>query len=236
MNRLIICVLVLFSTQAAKSQIQLGIQLKTGIGEMQKLENSAFPFHLNEIDSEPAPTWGVSIQSMLSLHSHIKLSAELGYNHIQGVENEVYYITNIDNGAVTEYTAETTRKAHYISLPISLDFKIAPKVSIGTGISANYLLTNNRLSEYRANGIKYAIIGGGNDLNRFDLGLHLQSSIELSDKFILSAKGSWGMLNIRTPETRDAFSTFSGFDDSQQFEVKNRQFTLGITYMLLNNK
>jgi hypothetical protein len=232
MKRLIIIVCALFVAQTASSQIQLGINIKAGVGEMKKTENENSPFHhLNEIESELTTTWGVSFYASKEIHKLLNVSAELEYNNIVGIENETFYVHSLDNGHITKHTSKTTRNAHYLTLPLTLGLKISPKVTVGGGMSASYMLTNSTYSEYRVSEILNGVIGGGNDLNRFDVGLHTQAKIQLSEKFMLNGKASWGLINARTPETRDAFSTYFNFPNSQDFEVKNRQFTIGLTYL-----
>ncbi|MFT5819630.1 MAG: hypothetical protein ACI8ZM_000855 [Crocinitomix sp.] len=236
MNRFIICVITLFSAQMAMSQLQFGINTKAGIGEMKKIPSDNDFLSNNIIESQPAATWGISALATKTFFEKLNLTLEVGYNNIKGVEEEVFFVTAFEDGSVTTYETETTRNAHYLSVPLSVEYKIAPKVWLGVGASANYLITNSTFFESRVNKARGLYYGTGNDLNRLDIGLHAQASVNLSDHFTLVAKANWGMLNTRTPGTGDALSTFFNFIEPQQFEVKNRQFTLGITYNLLFKK
>ncbi|NOQ72813.1 MAG: outer membrane beta-barrel protein [Crocinitomix sp.] len=236
MIRLLICLVTIGATQMAFSQIKFGVNVKAGVGEMEKVPDHHSFQYPNEIESAPAPTWGFGIYASKELGRLFTVSAELGYNKITGLENETFYIYDIDYMVRYKYESETVRNAHYVSLPISLDLKIAPRVSIGVGVSANYLIADKRYSELRINDVLNGIIGGGNDLNKFDLGIHTQANIQLSEKFALSGKASWGMINTRPTGLGDAFSTYLNFPDPEDFAAKNRQFTIGLTYFFTSPK
>jgi hypothetical protein len=197
---------------------------------MKKIENDNQIGALNRIDSDRDLTWGVSLVAFKKIHSKYTLSAELGYQSIKGIVNEMLHLTNIENGQTSISQVKTIRNAHYITLPISIDLQIDKKVFIGGGLSANYLFTNNRITEYYYNGKPYGSDSGGNDLKKFDIGIHAQASICLSKHFSLTGKANFGILNVRPSTLQSSYNPSIGLPQHPNFETKNRQFTLGLTY------
>lgn len=242
MKRTFLCMLVLVvgPTLFAQGQREFGITLKSGIGEMKRVSDPVKPFLLNNITTSPAFSWGITANGRKQLSDLISIESQIAYNNIVGRETESYTILHINpdlNTTTTELIrGETTRNAHYLSFASFVNFHFIPKTSIGLGFSMNYLMTNNRLSEIYSNGQLSSVIGGGNDLNRLDFGLNPQITYQINERFNLNAQAYIGFMNVRPAENRDLFYAQTQLESGQNFEVKNRQFTLGVNYVLFRDK
>jgi len=226
----------------AQQEKGIGVIFKTGMGEMRKIDNSeTYPIQ-NRIETKMAPTWGLGIFRKKQLNDRFSIETQVLYNQINGVSEESfsYNVTHTadDQSFLVPYSVEaiTERKAHYLTL--NNIFKLHPEkpYSFGLGITINYLISNSVYTRAYENRAPSFFLGSGNDLEKLDLGLSPQFEFQIGQKLTLIAQAYFGILEQEPQNYKSNYSLITGFDPGQKFTFRNRQFTLGLNYIIFKGK
>lgn len=238
MKCLFFSVLILFVSVNVEAQgtRSLGLTLKSGIGEFKRISGEDDFFGLNTVTTSPAFAWGVMVDAEKQFSKYFSGQSQVGYHNIRGNEMESYAVIDLETGQSTAYRSETERNANYLSLTTILNLHPNSKLIVGMGFSMNFLLSNSYLTHGYINEMPGYIMGGGNDLLKFDLGLNPQVGYCLTDKIKIYAAAQFGLLNVRDPEFKDSFSREMGIDSGTEINLKSRLYTIGLKYTLFKDK
>lgn len=238
MKCLILSVLTLLISSNVQSQDRrnFGLTFKSGISEFHSVSSEDAIFRPNLITTSPSFSWGIFADGEKQLSKFISIQSQIGYNNIRGNEIETYSAINVDNGEEVEFRSETERNAHYVSLLSFVNFHPSAKFIIGMGFSFNYRISNSYESHGYSNNMPSYVIGGGNDLQNFDLALNPQIGYKIADRINIYAAAQFGLFNIRDENIKDSYSREFGIDSGNNFMLKSRQYTIGLKYSFYKGK
>jgi len=137
-----------------------------------------------------------------------------------------------------QVTDEITRKAQYLQVPLSVNYKYQ-NIQIGVGMYAAYMASNSYWSEMHAEDGFIFSSGSGNDLKRFDYGYLAKLGIDVNDRFSIFLQATVGLPNVNSDAMRNNFEQFLQLPPEfgqVQDQLRVRQFTLGLRYNLSMNK
>jgi hypothetical protein len=244
MKRIFLCSIALSValTVTAQGHREFGITIKSGLGEIKKISNEkVFQSRLNEIATEPAFSWGISVGGIKKFENKIALESQIEYNYLEGKETEQYATYHFNSDPTLPswqefIKAETFRKAHYLTIISRLNFHPTEKLSMGVGFSMHYMLTNSAKTDLYINHVKTDLTTSSNDLNSLDFGINPKLSYQIFDRINLIGQANIGLYNQRLENSRDIYSTNNDMDSGHEYKLKNRQFTIGITYVFFKDK
>lgn len=238
MKCLIFSVLVLltsFNLQAQGTR-SLGLSLKSGMGVFNRISSQDDLFRPNQITTSPGFAWGILLDAEKQFSKRISGQTQLGYNNIRSYESESYSIINVETNSTTDYTSETKRNAHFLSLNTLVNVHPTEKFSVGMGFSINFHLSNSFLTNGYANNVLSYVNGGGNDLLKLDLALNPQVGYRIAENLKLFASAQFGLFNLRDPELKDAYSRETGLDSGNEILLKSQVYSLGLKYTIFKDK
>jgi hypothetical protein len=138
--------------------------------------------------------------------------------------NEVYA-----NSLEVEEAQQLTEKFHYLHVPISMEYRITPRISVGAGVKAGVLLSAP--ARYRLNDVRFASSGIGSSskdflydydiLRKFDIAPMLSIEFMISKSLSLQAGYTHGLIH---------YINNSGTSDRSDF---HRTASLGLRYRIL---
>jgi len=212
---------------SANAQHELSVTVNSGLGKIEVVKPET-AFTLTETESFYKPTFGLDINYSYSF-KFLSLETGLNYNHIIGSHSEFFNLSNSD-GYNTRVKAITDHKAHYLNVPILINFKYK-KFIIGGGASVGFRITNSKLTQIYYDDIRNAIYGGGNDLNKIDFGINAQFGFAINERFTIQAKLYKGLTDISNGYEKGLLYTlFEG--EPLDRELKNQQIMLGLKIKL----
>lgn len=211
------------------SQHQFNFSVNAGIGKMKPIYYNSDPILTPLLEVENLPTYKLFAHYVYSLN-RISFETGLDYNLMKGRHTELLDITDAVSGHVTTIKEITERTAHYINVPLIVNYSME-KFKVGFGASVGYLLTNSSEVTVFADNSVSMITGGGNNLDRYDYGLNGQLAYQISEKISIQIGAYYGMRDISNgTETGILYNLFQ----IDQFDraLKNRQLTAGLSYSL----
>jgi hypothetical protein len=130
-----------------------------------------------------------------------------------------------------EYSITEVRRAHYLQLPLTVQYRI-DKWSIGGGVYAGYKLTDYSLINFYRNTMPNGFQQGGSRLTDFDYGLIVKLDYTISEKWGVQAIANFGLNDISNGNQKGVvYHTFQ-IQETTNRKLYNQQFLIGLNYTL----
>ena len=120
------------------------------------------------------------------------------------------------------YTAETTLKMDYISLPVMAKYYVANGLALEAGPQFNFLVSAKGEYEVKMNGMSQSgEIDMKEQLKKFDIGLGFGASYTLDMGLLIGARYNLGLTDANDAEV----------EPDAPNEIKNKVFQISVGYM-----
>lgn len=215
------------------SQHHLSASLNSGIGK------SAL---LTDFDSEIAMQTTIEDRFSMTYNAqltytfqknHWLVETGLAYSMIKGSTTETFNVYDFFNQFnYSVYTAEETRRSHYLTLPLLLHYTFN-KLSFGAGVYGSLKLTDYSAYEFYIDDMPSGFQQGGNRLSKFDLGASAKLHYSITEKIGLQSQVNIGFLDVSNGSQTGAMYQTLQLNEATNRQLKNRQLLLGITYRIL---
>lgn len=235
MKTKISCVVVaIFLISNMNAQHQFSFSTNAGVGKM----NSSVGYEqsstsLTSINSRCRSTFGFDANYAYRFRD-FSVETGIGYFMLNGKKNELFDIEYSGTPYKDHMNAETVRKAHYLRVPLFVNYHLK-KLSFGIGGSVSYLLNNQYTFSLYQNDILEQTHSGGNNLGKFDAGLNAQVSYEFMKNLAVEIKTYIGLVDISNGTERGVLHDQYQLE-SLNGQLKNRQLTLGLKYFLRKDR
>lgn len=222
-----------FFSVSVSAQSHLKLYLNGGIGKS-ALSVPDYPSgtdYQTSISDRFKTTCNVQLNYSYNIKNWI-LETGLGYNFIQGFSKETFNVYNWFNEyEYEEYATTEVRRAHYLHLPITANYRIK-KWTIGGGVYTAIKLTDySRINFYR-NSMPNGFQQGGNRLTSIDFGLTAKLEYAISEKWGIQATVNCGLKDVSNGNQKGAIYDTFQVQEATNRKLHNRQFLIGLNYTL----
>lgn len=186
--------------------------------------------------------FGAGLNFRIPIHRKWSLDFGLGYlwarnsDAIQAVRSQEIVVRNTSSNSYTDLRIEYDTKIlvnnlHYMVLPLSVNYELTPRLSIGTGIEGRFLINNyftdrvgagynNRFQEYISTNPDKPLQGNYEyDLRKYALGATFNVEYQLTNRVSVFGRYYNGLMNISGDKVYN-----------QDNEIRNNSYKLGIRY------
>ncbi len=233
MKRTIFCAGILLTGVSVNAQHHFGAFADAGLSLMNSKTLKVDEERGVTLNSGFQPSFAVGL-SYLYQFDQLNLETGIQYNVINGATQQEFSIS-INDGPINNVTTLMDRGAHYLNVPLIVNYTI-DVLSVGLGASGGFLMTNSYHFASGHNGAPGILVGGGNDLARFDFGLNAQLSCEILENLSIQGRAYLGLNNIESDVEETILSSTYGLSHVADRSLRNRQVTLGLKYMFGTDK
>ncbi|HKK87834.1 MAG TPA: outer membrane beta-barrel protein [Saprospiraceae bacterium] len=185
--------------------------------------------------------YGAMLGMFTSFDINAKLNVQTGLGYVWSKNDYAIQATQIDEVVLTnqltgvrsiqriEYpTRIIVDNLHYLQIPVSINYKVTPRLTLGTGIEGRFLINNyysaNAGKDYNLRVTPYTDQSSGKlgqphdyDLRKYALGAIGRMEYRLNERYGLVARHYMGLVNISGDKVYNARN-----------EIRNSSFNAGI--------
>lgn len=240
-------VMTILIALGANAQISVNGIFYSGIGKMSNSYEKEWFTYDTAFKTSYSPTYGGGLEVFIPLElkrvnfGQFRIKSGLTYDFIESNQKESLKAQDFYTGEEVHIIAEKRYAAHYLRLPICLEYSIH-KLNLSFGGQLGYRITNSAWSKYyteEANGsIGYGInavfSSTGNNLSTLDFGIVSQLGIQVHERLNIFLGMYNGLLDIGNNSDRGIKNEILNMESvvDEPRVMRNLQFKMGVSFNL----